>query len=444
MEEPKGMILRWLETLSNNVFTVQFRDGKKHGNADALSRSEHARPPNEEEEKAAVEESIQAISYPEPMSADALKRKQREDPDLRKVRRWVAKNEKPDRASIRQESEELRQYRDIFETLYLNNEGILYRRRQPGEYFTNDRLCLPSSLKYVTVKACHEGTGGHMGINATQQRVVRRFYFSGIHKFVEVFVGNCIACQRKIGKAKDQRHTLFSTQEGMPFQKISIDFVGPLKSSSKGNVYLFTVKDCFSRWLEAFPIREATAEAAVEVLQHHIFARHGVPEQIHSDQGSQFTGELFQEICDLLRVERTQTPAYNPKSNAVERSHRDLNSIIRALVQETDQDWEEVLPVALLALRTARNRHTGVTPFWALHGREARLPIDIVYGNPTERQQHKTIYAYDLLRRLQITYRYMREQVHLSIERARLNYKGTLQGKKLSVGDLVFLHTPRF
>ena len=273
---------------------------------------------------------------------------------------------------------------------------LYYWRRQEGEYFTNDRLCLPSSLKHVTIKACHEEAGGHMGINATQQRVLRRFYFSGIHKAVEIYVGNCLPCQRKIGKAKDQRHTLFSVQEGMPFQKISIDFVGPLKRSSKGNAYLFTVKDCFSRWLEAFPIHEASAEEAVEVLQHHIFSRHGIPEQIHSDQGSQFTGELFQEICDLLRVKRTQTPAYNPKSNPVERSHRDLNSIIRALVQETNQDWEEVLPAALLALRTARNRHTGVTPFWALHGREARLPIDLVYANASERQQHKTIYGYDL------------------------------------------------
>ena len=159
----------------------------------------------------------------------------------------------------------------------------------------------------------------------------------------------------------------------------------------------------------------------------------------HSSQG-----ELFQEICDQLRVERTQTPAYNPKSNPVERSHRDLNSIIRALVQETNQDWEEVLPAALLALRTARNRHTGVTPFWALHGREARLPIDLVYPNHSERKEHKTIYGHDLIRRLQITYSYMREKIKMSIERARMNYKSTIHGERLAPEDLVFLHTPRF
>ena len=85
-----------------------------------------------------------------------------------------------------------------------------------------------------------------------------------------------------------QKHTLISVQEGSPFQKLSIDFVGPFWESRRGNTYLLTVKDCFTRWLEAFPTKKIDAQEVVRLLETEIFARFGHPRQIHSDQGAQF------------------------------------------------------------------------------------------------------------------------------------------------------------
>jgi hypothetical protein len=58
---------------------------------------------------------------------------------------------------------------------------------------------------------------------------------------------------------------------GYPFQKISIDFVGPLPRSKKGNEYMLTVSDCLTRWLEAFPCRRANAQVVVDKLVTEIF-----------------------------------------------------------------------------------------------------------------------------------------------------------------------------
>ena len=168
-----------------------------------------------------------------------------------------------------------------------------------------------------------------MGINTTQQRLLQRFYFPGLHKTVEQFVGGCLICQKKVGRAKDQRHTLVSVQEGTPGQKLSIDYVGPLRVSKYGHQFLLTVKDCFTRWVEAIPMAQITAEETVRMLEEHIFSRWGLPEQLHSDQGSQFTSEMFEEVCRRLNIKKTHTPSYNPKSNPVERSHKDLSNIIR-------------------------------------------------------------------------------------------------------------------
>jgi hypothetical protein len=110
---------------------------------------------------------------------------------------------------------------------------------------------------------------------------------------------------------------------------------------------------------------------------------------------------------------------------------------------DKEEDWETMLPTALLALRTARNRHTGVTPFFALYGREAKIPVDLIYENPPAWKQHQTIYGHELERRMQLVYKHMRTRINSSIERARMSYNGQLKGKKVENGDLVWLFTPK-
>ena len=78
----------------------------------------------------------------------------------------------------------------------------------------------------------------------------------------------------------------------------------------------------------------------------------------------------------------TTTPVYNPKSNTVERFHQSLKRKLTALIHEFDDEWDEALPATLLAMRTSVNRTTGFTPFYLEHGREARLPVDMIAGPP--------------------------------------------------------------
>ena len=445
MEEPQGMILRWLETLGNNNFTVQFRDGVKHGNADGLSRSTHAREPNQEEITASEEEThygICQLTLPEQVSTLEMKQAQDQDSDLLKLKGWVKEGQKPARKDVRHESRALRQYVALFELLRLDKNELLRRSAREGEFVRQDRLCLPESLQIPTIRTCHENAGGHMGVNTTQQRLLQRFYFPGLHKTVEQFVGGCLVCQKKAGRSKDQRHTLVSVQEGNPMQKLAIDYVGPLRMSKNGHQFILTVKDCFTRWVEAIPMAQITAEETVRMLEEHVFSRWGLPEQIHSDQGSQFTSDMFEEICRRLNIKKTVTPAYNPKSNPVERSHKDLSNIIRAVSEQTGQDWEDILPTALLAMRTARHRYTGVTPFFAMHGREANIPVDLMYENKRESKDHQSLYGLEMETRMLSAYQYMRERIGAQVERSRMSYDGKLHGTPLVADDQVWLFTP--
>jgi transposase InsO family protein len=169
---------------------------------------------------------------------------------------------------------------------------------------------------------------------------------------------------------------------GYPFQKISIDFVGPLPGSKKGNEYLLTVSDCFTRWLEAFPCCRANAQIVVHKLITEIFPSFGVCDQIHRDRGTQFLSDLVSEVVAALGIRQSSSPSYNPKSNPVERQHRLLGDAIKALTKGDQRAWEDYLPHALFAMRTSVCVSTGVAPFDAMFGRNASASLEMVFGAP--------------------------------------------------------------
>ena len=78
-----------------------------------------------------------------------------------------------------------------------------------------------------------------------------------------------------------------------PFQVIAIDLMGPLTCSADGNLYIVAVIDYFTKWLEIFPLKNAQMTTIAECLATHVFTRHGLPEQIHTDQGPQFESNCF-------------------------------------------------------------------------------------------------------------------------------------------------------
>jgi len=77
---------------------------------------------------------------------------------------------------------------------------------------------------------------------------------------------------------------------------VSIDVTGPHPRSSKGRVFIITLVDHFSKWAEAVPVRNHTAQTMASILMTHVFTRYGVPQQLLSDRGPEFQRELFAEM----------------------------------------------------------------------------------------------------------------------------------------------------
>ena len=130
-----------------------------------------------------------------------------------------------------------------------------------------------------------------------------------------------------------------------PMSVVAIDILGPLPQTENQNLYIVVCGCYFTKWKEAFAIPNQTAAVIADKLVTEFFLRFGVPTQIHTDQGRQFESALFQNICELLGVEKTRTCPYNPKSDGlVERFNRTLISMLSTFVDENRRDWDDHLP----------------------------------------------------------------------------------------------------
>ena len=173
-------------------------------------------------------------------------------------------------------------------------------------------------------------------------------------------------------------------------------------------------------------------------------SRYGIPEQIHSDQGSQFTGHVFQELMELLDIKNTVTPPYNPRSNKVERFHRVLGEVIRSNSTRPVDDWVGKIPAALFAYRTTVSSVTGVTPFQALFGVNGRVPLDLLFPTPSEKQEEWSEFIQQVRTRMRHIHQEMREKIGLGIGRAAERSRRERKGEKyLEIGDHVYYFSPQ-
>ena len=442
MTAPTGMIQRWLHTLAQYTFSIVHRAGKKHGNADGLSRAPHLVPePSGPPDPILADEIVGALATIETWSHPFLKRKQNEDPCLQKIITFLKNPPEPN--ELKQCSPEVRFYMQLRPSLRLDANGLL-RLELPKTLFNANRsvLVLPAALENEAIDRAHHQMA-HRGIQATLDKLKNHAYFRSMKEKIKTRLNHCGSCQTKTTRLPDQKHTLYSHVPGYPFQVLSVDFVGPFPPSGPQRFrYLLTIKDTFTRWMEAFPLKDATAESVVRVLHKEIFCRYGKCERIHSDQGTQFTSTLTQTMSRLLKVEWTFTPAYNPKSNPVERTHRDLKSALMALTQAKPQEWVQYVPAILYAMRTSICQSTGFSPFQMMFGRNPIEDLDTFLPSPTHQHDLLTVseYIQKQQNRLHQAFKLARDQMGLAVSRQRLQYNRTVRA--FEKGNQVWLFTP--
>jgi len=132
-----------------------------------------------------------------------------------------------------------------------------------------------------------------MGVRKTQIKVPKRAYWVGWSRDVRDFIRRCDACARYPRGLVRKQGELHNMCVGAPWERVAIDVTGPHPQSSRGNKFMVTVLDHFTKYVFAFPVRAHDAVTVGRHLVERVFLKYGVPLQLLSDGGAEFEGSLM-------------------------------------------------------------------------------------------------------------------------------------------------------
>ncbi|KAI2647611.1 Transposon Tf2-6 polyprotein [Labeo rohita] len=234
-----------------------------------------------------------------------------------------------------------------------------------------NRTYVPQTLRQRLLQLVHSTpSSGHPGITATTQLLTNHYWWPSLQTDTISFVRDCSICNNS--KSTHQLpagllHPLPVPQR--PWSHIAIDFVTDLPPSS-GYTTILTVINRFSKACRFIPLPKLpSALATAEALCNQVFRFYGLPEDILSDRGPQFTSRVWASFCKLLSVNVSLTSGYHLQSNGqAEKLNQELTRFLRSYCQQNQTDWSRYLLWAEYAQNSLRKPSTNLTPFQCILG----------------------------------------------------------------------------
>ena len=231
---------------------------------------------------------------------------------------------------------------------------------------------------------------GHLGIYKCQEVLRRRFYWPKWRADLKQHLQSCIQCAESKDDIEPHREELEPLESDHVWQRLHLDLCGPL-SESEGNRFILVAQDAFSKWLEAKSLPKPVNTASIlQWLRVEVFSRFGYPDQITTDQGSQFDSTEMKQFCQERSINLHIISSYHHISNGLaERAIRTIETMLRTSVAN-QADWNQHLPGLLWAYNTRSHCTTGVTPYSLMFGREPRIHLDREFALTTSELDMET------------------------------------------------------
>lgn len=353
MKCPVGRLARWALQIQQYNFRVEYTPGKSNSVADMLSR-----PNGNVEEPDAVNLFSFQIDFPH-KNPENVREEQMKDDLLKQII-----------TCIESEDENLSHW---LNRGYVMNDGVLYR-------YNNDesdeaQLVVPEHERSDILKIYHdESTAGHYGAERTIQRIASRYFWPGMRAEITKYTKSCIECQRFKASNVKPAGLMKTTSCKQRFEVLAVDLFGPLPTTDEGYQWILIAEDVASRWIELFPLKEATAEMCAKLLIEEVFLRYGVPRRLKTDNGVQFISAIMQQVTFCFKIQQQFTPVYHPQANPVERKNRDMKAQLAILVPH--------LSAIRFAMNIAKWQTTVIIGEFLTFGRELRTIDDLImiYG----------------------------------------------------------------
>ena len=346
LSKPPARIERWLLRLQEYDFNVLYTAGNKNP-ADVLSRH----PTESRKSKHNIAEEyinfVITAAVPHKMNVEEIIQATDKDEALIALKNAVTSGSWDD--------PKVKPYRMLKDEITIDhNNKILLR---------GTRIIIPASLQKRTIQIAHEG---HQGQARTKALLRETVWFPGMDEQVRTELEHCLACQAT-AQPNHPEPIKTAPMPNRPWDKVKIDFYGPLPTGQ----YILVVIDCCSRFPEIEILATTSAQKVIPKLDS-IFARHGIPSHLTSDNGPPFLSHEFGRYMTAMGITHTTSTPLWPQGNAeVEAFMKPLGKAIKTAHLER-RPWQQELSRFLLAYRSTPHSTTKVLPAQLLYNREMR------------------------------------------------------------------------
>ena len=357
-------VQRWALTLAAYEYEIQYKAGTLNGNADALNRLPLPEMPNVTPRPG---ETIKLMEHLEeiPLHAGQIRDWTRRDPVLSKVHQYALGNW-PATCS----SEELRPYFNRRTEISVEDGCLLW----------GARVVVPPKGRLKVLEVLHEA---HPGTSRSKALARSYVWWPGLDQEIEEQVKRCGKCQQnQRTPAEAPLHPW--EWAGQPWSRVHVDYAGPYK----GEMFLVLV-DAYSKWLEVHVMKSTTSAATIEKLRE-IFATHGLPRTVVSDNGTNFSSGEFEQFMRQNGIRHIKTSPYHPASNG--QAERAVRVFKEGIAKMEGRSLKTKLARFLLRYRITPHSTTGVSPVELLMNRQLQTQLthlrpsvrDRVYGRQTQ------------------------------------------------------------
>ena len=278
-------------------------------------------------------------------------------------------------------------------------------------------ICVPKSLvAQICTKYHGSWYGGHGGINKVKQRLLTRYFWPNMDKDISDVISKCHKCQVR-NKDNNPKAPLKPLPTlSLPNQRIHADLFGPLRTSESGKKFILVVTDAFTKYVELVATENKEASTISEAIFNNWICRFGIPAELVTDQGKEFTASVCQELWKKLDIIHSTTSPTHPQCNSqAEVVNKTIAKYLAAFVNENTLDWEPYLSPLMFSYNTSFHRSIKTSPFFLTYGVEPNLPDDI----GVQYNDNSTV---DIMSRLQLARHLAKKNIEESMEKAKQQY----------------------
>ena len=440
---------RWAQLLSEFNFTLVYRPGKENVLADALSRREQDLPKGADDSR--LSERKATLIPPEKIAVEASAVTL--EPPSELVSQWQSAKEQDSlfqdlvravRAGDRQLPVEHRHLK-----ISMNDLTLVETPQDSLQW--RARLWVPDNepLRTGLLQLLHDAPlQGHPGKNALYAMTSRKYFWPGLSRDVARFVRNCRLCSR----ANVWRELRAGMLQPMPiaetpWSEIAMDYITTLPTTRSLNRHLLVIVDRLTKQAILAPVPDVSGATLARALLRYVVAYHGLPAAITSDRGDQFVKGVWGEVCNILGIKKRLSSGYHPQTDgSTERMNAEVERYWRLYCNEHQDNWDELAPIAQLALANRESTALGMSPFFMTHGRQPLDIADVVTPDiPTDRKLSPKEAAAAFVKRMQEAWSFAQASIANAQQQQERNYNQRhAPSPRYAVGDKVWLDVRDF